>query len=598
MRSEPSKVRSCTGRFASLGPRPAHDAPRFVQQAAKVKRLSSAATAFATTSSKNRLKAIITLVVAVLRWRKLAQPASEGEGTETEKSEVTDHAAEARQVSAITKKLKDIKIKQSRPSCVARLEELIDAAKVVLKHHATGFEMQRALDDAFLPPEQKRPASGRRARSARLRTHKESVFMLPATNTSTRLEATRESEHVEPWILSCDAACLAIPGLRKLARECAPSDIVAAVVQEDLTRKKAAELASSDKEEEAGLNFSIETGGETGGWAQSLWDNLDSVDGAQQTLVDWSRARTAMKFCAERWPKQLQQVPSDILSTNYAGRGGVRPFLRFHNNTGCILWPSGRVAIAVSNTEAGKYLWIFDDKPCPSTLFSMSPFGHGTVNWPSGRARVVFSPVGGGVYQDDGQCTAEWDTASIPGPHKLGLGKGLEITIHSEVWVSVYFRLSGQKYDLTVGPVNESALSRRPRSKRPKLAHDQILQAAMQKFQSLADAYLRLLTSAETHAQASVKELCAYERATDTRPPDGFVEKNAMHYGDNIAVAPPSRQRTPRPKTPRDDWRRASTPNSMWGVSRATTAQRNETEPLDVPLNSATTLHSPSDQDS
>ena len=194
--------------------------------------------------------------------------------------------------------------------------------------------------------------------------------------------------------------------------------------------------------------FSIAKGGETSGWAPARRDNLDNCNPEQQTLVDWSRALSAMHLCARMWrlrsgarantstntsatrvaatarPLSTQSKtrpstadagaacnaisPTGTQTSNYEGRGGGRPFCRFMDGTGVVMWPNGSVAMATSVTASGKYSWVFGDIPDAPLLFFASPHGHGAAFSSSGQPRLVFNARGGAEMKGGGRVDSEW----------------------------------------------------------------------------------------------------------------------------------------------------------------------------------------------
>ncbi|CAF0985488.1 unnamed protein product [Brachionus calyciflorus] len=82
----------------------------------------------------------------------------------------------------------------------------------------------------------------------------------------------------------------------------------------------------------------------------------------------------------------------------------------FSDGTGNIFYPSGRVALSITEVSPGMHLMsaFTDDEINPILIASFDPYGNGCANFLNGNARVVLSSLGGFELDADGNRKKRW----------------------------------------------------------------------------------------------------------------------------------------------------------------------------------------------
>lgn len=82
----------------------------------------------------------------------------------------------------------------------------------------------------------------------------------------------------------------------------------------------------------------------------------------------------------------------------------------FPDGTGNIFYPSGRIALSITEVSPGLNLLtaFSDDETNPILIASFDPFGNACANYLSGKARMILSSLGGLELDADGNRKKRW----------------------------------------------------------------------------------------------------------------------------------------------------------------------------------------------
>lgn len=208
------------------------------------------------------------------------------------------------------------------------------------------------------------------------------------------------------------------------------------------------------------------------GWA---CDPQDVFDPARQTLQEWASGRAQMARCrqvmeeaAGRAAALLGGEISDgaaatrllegAAKSSLAGSGpsasatasSVSVLQQYHNKatyvslnggSGGVRYPSGRLAIAVSSTLQGTYVWAFTDDDHARMVASFSPIGGGCCCYAgTGQLRLVCGPQGGSLVDEQATVLRSWrwgQSVSLT----LQLTEHLSVRVNSRTDIQLTFRV-------------------------------------------------------------------------------------------------------------------------------------------------------------
>ena len=192
----------------------------------------------------------------------------------------------------------------------------------------------------------------------------------------------------------------------------------------------------------------------TPAWTISPEDYFHNRHPARQTEIDWACGQSLLKCCAKNHSNAIATpMPSEYRSEDYQIGSTAVEFCRLSGGSGTLRWPSGRLALCISNTPLGKYSWVFADTDEKRMLLSFSPVGHGLVIWNTGgrcTTRLQFTLAGGCAWKEDGQKECEWDWASAPRLFPVPLCNGMTLHITSRSNVVLEYSRSGRTFELNL----------------------------------------------------------------------------------------------------------------------------------------------------
>ena len=145
----------------------------------------------------------------------------------------------------------------------------------------------------------------------------------------------------------------------------------------------------------------------TPAWTVAPKDYFHNRHPARQTEIDWACGQSLIKCCAKNHGNATAMpMPSECYSEDYRIGSTAVEFCRLSDGSGTLRWPSGRLALCVSNTPLGTYSWAFDDTDEKKMLLSFSPVGHGLVFRNTGGScatQIQLTLAGGCAWKEDGQ---------------------------------------------------------------------------------------------------------------------------------------------------------------------------------------------------
>ena len=118
----------------------------------------------------------------------------------------------------------------------------------------------------------------------------------------------------------------------------------------------------------------------------------------------------------------------------------------FPDGTGNVFYPSGRVAISITEISPGMHLLsaFSDEETNPTLIASFDPYGNACANYLNGRARMILSSLGGLELDADGFRKKRW------------LWKEQEEHVHAPPFQPLIFSLN---YNISVKVINQEKIN-------------------------------------------------------------------------------------------------------------------------------------------
>lgn len=214
------------------------------------------------------------------------------------------------------------------------------------------------------------------------------------------------------------------------------------------------------------------------GWA---CDPQDKFDPSRQTMQEWASGRAQMILCRQRMSQLMSSgggndgaKKADVAEA--AARGGqdeiaalgdnlvgaerskatpARPsghigvlqrysngatYVALQDGSGGVRYPSGQLAMCLSSTLHGTYIWCYTDDTPQRLLAAFSPLGGGCCySAQSGRMRLICFSRGGTLLNEDGGEVRSWRWGQ-PVSLNLQLSSSISIRVTSRTDISLVFR--------------------------------------------------------------------------------------------------------------------------------------------------------------
>jgi hypothetical protein len=102
-------------------------------------------------------------------------------------------------------------------------------------------------------------------------------------------------------------------------------------------------------------------------------------------------------------------------------KDGSTCLLSFPDGSGCAFYPSGRLAISISQIEPGMHVLsaFTDDEINPVQVASFDPYGNGCCNYSDGRIKFLLNPLGGIELDADGLKKKRWNWWDLKTDHVM-----------------------------------------------------------------------------------------------------------------------------------------------------------------------------------
>lgn len=217
-----------------------------------------------------------------------------------------------------------------------------------------------------------------------------------------------------------------------------------------LCRQRMAEAVFSASKPGSGSGTtaaSIATAGATAATTTVAAGTASSGQGSKTQGSPHGRAESAVRAGVHPPGPEPGYGSSSALPARLSGHIGVlqryssgQPYVALQDGSGGVRYPSGQLAVCVSSTHHGTYVWGYSDSTPQRLLAAFSPVGGGCCYYAnSGQTRLVCSSRGGTLFTEQGAPQRSWRWGQAVSL-SLQLSKYISVRVASRTDITLVFR--------------------------------------------------------------------------------------------------------------------------------------------------------------